>query len=88
MLLLLLLLLLVPLVLSVLTTSMAATICTKLQVGVLYSENKEVVAMVSKMAHASQASSDTMDLVGRLFREPSFLDDYFTQHQASRSRLR
>ncbi|CAM9832325.1 unnamed protein product [Ectocarpus sp. 4 AP-2014] len=58
------------------------------RVGVLYSENKEVVAMVSKMAHASQASSDTMDLVGRLFREPSFLDDYFTQHQASRPRLR
>ncbi|CAM9472569.1 unnamed protein product [Ectocarpus sp. 8 AP-2014] len=57
------------------------------RVGVLYSENKEVVAMVSKMAHASQASSDTMDLVGRLFREPSFLDDYFTQHQASRPRL-
>ncbi|CAM9416345.1 unnamed protein product [Ectocarpus fasciculatus] len=51
------------------------------RVGVLYSENKDVVAMVSKMAHASQASSDTMDLVGRLFREPSFLDDYFTQHQ-------
>lgn len=49
----------------------------------LYSENTEVVAMVSKMAHASQASSDTMDLVGHLFREPGFLDDYFRQHQAS-----
>lgn len=49
----------------------------------LYSENKEVVAMVSKMAHTSQASSDTMDLVGNLFREPGFLDEYFRQHQVS-----
>ena len=55
-----------------------------MQVGVLYSENKEVVGMVSKMAHTSQASSDTMDLVGQLFREPGFLDDYFRQHQASK----
>eukprot|EP00752_Nemacystus_decipiens_P004326 g3951.t1 len=52
------------------------------RVGVLYSENTEVVAMVSKMAHTSQASSDTMDLVGHLFREPGFLDEYFGQHQA------
>lgn len=49
----------------------------------LYSENAEVVGMVSKMAHSSQASSDTMDLVGHLFREPGFLHDYFKQHQAS-----
>lgn len=49
----------------------------------LYSENKEVVGMVSKMAHTSQASSDTMDLVGNLFREPGFLDEYFRQHQVS-----
>lgn len=50
----------------------------------LYSENTEVVAMVSKMAHSSQASSDTMDLVGHLFREPGFLDDYFKLHKVSR----
>jgi len=60
----------------------------RMQVGVLYSENKAVVGMVSKMAHTSQASSDTMDLVGQLFREPGFLDDYFRQHQASQPPLR
>ncbi|CAN0075967.1 unnamed protein product, partial [Scytosiphon promiscuus] len=51
------------------------------RVGVLYSENKKVVAMVAKMAHSSQASSDTMDLVGRLFQEAGFMEDFFRQHQ-------
>ena len=54
------------------------------QMGVLYSENKEVVSTLTKMVRTtSQASSDTMDKVGRLFRSPGFLEGYIAQHQAS-----
>ncbi|CAN0384143.1 unnamed protein product, partial [Laminaria digitata] len=53
------------------------------RVGVLYTESKEVMSVVSKLVMTSQASSDTMDLVGRLFQEPGFMAEYFRQHQAS-----
>ncbi|CAN0364642.1 unnamed protein product, partial [Ascophyllum nodosum] len=52
------------------------------RMGVLYSENKEVVSTLTKMVRTtSQASSDTMDKVGRLFRSPGFLEGYIAQHQ-------
>lgn len=57
-------------------------VCFYVKVGVLYSENREVVSTVCKMVQTSQASSDTMDVVGRLFGEAGFMDEFFRQHQA------
>lgn len=51
------------------------------QVGMVYSENEEVIKVVGQMCHASQASTLTLHTIGRLLQEVSFVDDHFEWHQ-------
>ncbi|CAM9867196.1 unnamed protein product, partial [Discosporangium mesarthrocarpum] len=46
------------------------------RVGAIYSENQEVLAMVGSMCHSCEASTDTLNLLGQLLREPGFMEEY------------